>query len=79
MTDIILNAAEVAKHFRISQSTLRRWVFLTQQGKLNFPKPVCPFGYHLKFRRSEIENWMSNAGNEAIAASCEEEGEHDHE
>jgi predicted DNA-binding transcriptional regulator AlpA len=62
MTDI-LTAAEVADYFRVSLSSLKRWVLLTRRGSFDFPMPISPKGGQLRWRKTEIEVWGSRIGN----------------
>lgn len=59
----IMSAAEVANHYKISLSSLKRWVMLSRRGVLDFPMPVSPKGCHLRFRREDILAWGSKIGN----------------
>ena len=59
----ILTAAEVAAHFRISVSTLKRWVMLTRRGAYDLPLPISPKRSQLRWRREDIETWNSCIGN----------------
>jgi predicted DNA-binding transcriptional regulator AlpA len=63
MTETILTAAEVSRHFRISLSTLKRWVFLSRRGGLDFPMPIGAKGSRLRWRREDVEAWNSRIGN----------------
>jgi len=62
MTEI-LTAADVAAHFRISISNLKRWVLQTRRGLYDFPMPISPKRSKLRWRKSDIENWNSQIGN----------------
>jgi len=53
----------VSAHFRISLSSLKRWIQLTRRGECDFPLSISPKGYKLRFRREDIENWQSRVGN----------------
>ena len=62
MTEI-MSAAEVADYYKISLSSLKRWVMLSRRGALDFPMPVSPKGNHLRFRKEDILSWGSKIGN----------------
>ena len=59
----IMTADEVAAHFRISVSTLKRWVMLTRRGAYDLPLPISPKRSQLRWRREDIETWNSCIGN----------------
>ena len=62
----ILNAAEVAAHFRISISTLKRWVMLARRGEHDLPLPISPKRSQLRWRKEDIETWNSSIGNDIL-------------
>jgi len=63
MTAVIMTAAEVTEYYRISLSTLKRWIMLSRRGFLDFPPPIGAKGSKLRWRREDIERWNSAIGN----------------
>ena len=60
----ILTATEVADYFRISVSTLKRWVMLSRRRAFDFPMPITAKGGLLRWHKEDIEAWSSRIGNE---------------
>jgi predicted DNA-binding transcriptional regulator AlpA len=60
----ILTATEVADYFRISVSTLKRWLMQTRRGTFDLPMPITAKSGLLRWRKEDIETWSSQIGNE---------------
>ena len=63
MTDI-LTLEEVAAYFRVSESTVKRWLMLSRQGRGDLPLPVSSKGCRLLWSKEDIIAWRSRFGNE---------------
>jgi predicted DNA-binding transcriptional regulator AlpA len=57
LTTDLLTLSEVAVHFMISESSVRRKVRLAREGACNFPMPIFARNCSLRWKRSDIENW----------------------
>jgi len=53
----LLTIGEVADHFGLSESVIRRRIRAARQGRGRFPIPLFPSGHRVLFRRSDIEEW----------------------
>ena len=63
----LLTLSEVATHFMISESSVRRKVRLAREQQGLFPLPIFGRGCKLRLKRSDIENW--NGENSVIEFS----------
>jgi len=57
MTSELMNVKQVAEHFGVSESTIRRRIRERKDGEGSFPIPVFGFGKIARWRRYDIENW----------------------
>lgn len=55
MTDPMLTRKEVEAHFKITRSTLYRWIEAR-----GFPKPTCFNARNVRWRQSEVVAWESS-------------------
>jgi predicted DNA-binding transcriptional regulator AlpA len=70
----ILTAAEVADYYRISVSSLKRWLMLSRRGTFDFPMPITAKGGLLRWRKEDIEAWSSRIGNEPEQSASNKKG-----
>jgi len=52
-----MNVKQVAEHFGVSESTIRRRIRERKDGEGSFPVPVFGFNRVARWRRFDIENW----------------------
>ena len=57
MTSELMNVKQVAEHFGVSESTIRRRIKERKDGEGSFPIPVFGFNRVARWRRFDIENW----------------------
>lgn len=62
----LLGIAEVCAYFNLSESSIRRKVRASREGKGNFPLPLFKSGCRVLWRKSDVENW---AGEDAEVLS----------
>ena len=57
ISDDLLDLAAVCGWYGLSESSIRRRVRDSREGKGNFPLPLFRSGCQVLWRRSDIENW----------------------
>ena len=57
MTSELMDVKQVAEHFGVSESTIRRRIKERKDGEGSFPVPVFGFNRVARWRRLDIENW----------------------
>ncbi|MDR0391460.1 MAG: helix-turn-helix domain-containing protein [Planctomycetaceae bacterium] len=61
----LLTFAEVQAIFRLSNTTLRRWLVLARSGESDFPLPITELGHRARWRKSDIDAWLNRPSPQA--------------
>jgi len=64
----LFNLEEVCRYFNLSESTIRRKICESREGKSNFPLPLFSSGCKVLWRKSDVINW-SGEGSGVIPAN----------
>ena len=57
-SDELMDIHEVAEHFGLSESSIRRRIRASRDGQSNFILPLFGSGYRVLFRRADVLAWQ---------------------
>ena len=62
VSDALMTLPEVCNYYGQSESTVRRRIKDSREGRGNFPLPLFRSGCRVLWKRSDIENWNGEGG-----------------